>query len=140
MKALQSLYLLASDQEFRLLRGQGVQLEEIGHRRAADFPDVANVYPAGKSQGRAIGANDRGGPDAEERRRFARHVVEALEAEWAKAKDDRIILVAGPKMLGVLRDLMPKALAGQVAVDLAKDLVKLPLQDLPSHLEDVPGV
>ena len=140
MKALQSLYLLASDQEFRLLRGQEVQLEEIGHRRAADFPDVTNVYPAGKSQGRAIGANDRGGPDAEERRRFARHVVKALEAEWAKAKDDRIILVAGPKMLGVLRDLMPKALAGQVAVDLAKDLVKLPLQDLPSHLEDVPGV
>lgn len=144
MKTHQSLYLLAADQDFRLLRGLGQSLVEISHHRAADFPDVKDHFSFQQSRGHtsgvSFGVNDHGAHEVEERRRFARHAIAALKAEWAHAKDDRIILAAGPKMLGVLRDLMPKALAGKVAADLAKDLVKIPLHDLPSHFADLPTV
>lgn len=144
MKAIQTLFLLAADQEFRLLRGQGDALHDLCHRHAADFPDVHDRFASEPSRGHtarvSYGTADRGAQEAEERRRLARHAVAALAEEWARAKDDRIVLVAGPKMLGTLRDLMPKALAGQVAADLAKDLVKVPARDLPDHLRSVPQV
>ena len=144
MKARQSLILLAADEDFRLVRGSRSGLTEIGRARAADFADVQTSFAPEQSRGQAaggvsFGVNDRGTHDAEERRRFARHAIAALETAWAGGKDDGIVLVAGPKMLGVLRDLLPKALAGQVAAELAKDLVKTPLHDLPGHLGDVPG-
>ncbi len=144
MKALQSLYLLAADQDFRLLRGSGSGLVELDHQRADDFPDVRDHFAAQQSRWHTASVSydvaDRRGRGQEERNRFARHVVAGLEAEWAKGGYDRIILSAGPKMLGVLREVMPKALAAHVAAELGKDLLKTPLHELPSHFDGVPGV
>lgn len=144
MKARQTLYLLAADQDFRLLRGSRSVFAELVHRRAAEFPDVENAFNSELNRSHATGVSfgitDRGPQEAEERRRFARHALAALEAEWAKGQDDQIVLAAGPKMLGVLRDLMPKALAGKVVADLAKDLLRVPVHDLPGHFDDLPGV
>jgi protein required for attachment to host cells len=144
MKPRQDLYLLASDHAFRLLRGRGADLAEIAHHKADDFADVKDKFPASASRGHSSGASfgmiDRGAHEAEERRRLARHALQAVEAEWAKGKDDGIILVAGPKMLGTLRDLVPKALTGQVTAELGKDLVKAPLHDLPGHFQGLAGV
>jgi protein required for attachment to host cells len=152
MKLPQTLYLLAADRDYRLLRGAGVDLTEIVHRNADDFRDVEMGFPSERGRGQAgggaggatggvsFGTSDPGGREAEDRRRLARHALSALEAEWAKGRADRIILAAGPKMLGELRDLLPKGLAGHVTADLAKDLIKIPLHDLPSHFKDVSGV
>jgi protein required for attachment to host cells len=144
MKARQYLYLIASDQEFRLLRGQATDLGELAHRRAGDFPDVKDRFPSEPSRGHSgtvsYGVNDRGTHEAEERRRLARHVVAALEAEWAKAHYDGILLAAGPKMLGTLRDAMPKALAGQVVAKLAKTLTDIPAHALPDHFAAISKV
>ncbi|MFN6924933.1 MAG: host attachment protein [Tabrizicola sp.] len=144
MKARQTLYLLAADQDFRLLRGSRGAFTELAHRRADEFPDVENPFGSepyrSHATGVSFGTKERGANEEEERRRFARHAVSALEAEWANGNDDGIVLVAGPKMLGVLRDLMPKSLVGKVVAELPKDLVKMPVHDLPGHLADLPGV
>lgn len=144
MKAKQTLYLLAADRDFRLLLGAKSGLSEIAHRKADDFPDVENPFGAEAGRGHSgsvsYSTTDRGGPEVEERRRFARHAIAALEAEWAGVKADGIVIAAGPKMLGELRDALPKALAAHVVADLDKDLVKIALHDLPSHFEGLPGV
>jgi Protein required for attachment to host cells len=46
-------------------------------------------------------------------------------------------MAAPAKMLGELRARLPKPLADALAADLAKDLVHIPLDDLPRHFEDV---
>ena len=143
MKQLQTLYLLAAEREFRLLHADGAALSEVLHRRAADFPDdrVGFAHDAGRghAHGVSFGNSDSAGQEAEARRRLARHAVQALGGEWAKGAHDRIVLVAGPKMLGHLRDALPKGLAGHVAAELPKDLVQAAIHDLPAHFRAVPG-
>lgn len=142
MKPRQTLYLLASDHEFRLLRGRGTELSELAHRRATDFPDVELGFHGEPSRGHAsgvsFGVNDRGAHEAEERRRLVRHALEALKAAWDKEQDDGIVMVAGPKTLGALRELMPKALACHVVAELAKNLADVPAHDLPAHFAALP--
>jgi hypothetical protein len=145
MKTLQTLYLLASEHDFRLVHTQGTALAALGGKSAEDFPDVAYRFPSEKVHGHAPGGAsfDVNGPAKrveQERNRLAHHAMAALAAEWAKGGYDRIVLVAGPKMLGDLRHYLPKPLAGHIAAELHKDLVKVSVHDLPSHLEEVSGV
>ncbi|MBI1171907.1 hypothetical protein GC209_10930 [bacterium] len=146
MKKLQTLYLVASDAGFRLVRTHEPDLIEISHQASSSFPDVAYNYPSQTS-------HSHGGPGAasfdtgatanrveQERLRFARHIVAALEAEWGRGTYDRIVIAAGPKMLGELRAALPKALHPLVAAELHKDLMKIPLHDLPRHLVEVSDV
>ena len=144
MKAPQTLFLLAADRDFRLLLGRKSDLAELAHRKADDFADVHN--PFGSEPGRShsaqvsFGNQERGVAEAEDRRRLARHAIAALEAEWARGRAQRVVLVAGPKMLGDLRDALPKALAEHVVAELHKDLVKVPVHELAAHFDEVPGV
>lgn len=144
MKARQNLYLVASEREFRLLRGHAADLRELAHSQADDFPDVKDRFQFEASRGHAasvsFAVNDRGEHEAEARRRLARHAVAALEAEWAKAPADGIILTAGPKMLGAVRDALPKALAGHVLAEIAKTLTDVPVRDLPEHFAAITRV
>ena len=139
MKAPQTLYLLAADRDFRLVRGSGKTFSEISHRTAEDFDNVYDEFSddpgRGQSGGISFATTDLNPKEAEARRRLARHALSALETEWARGRDDRIVLAAGPKMLGELRGQMPKGLAGHVAADMAKDLIKVPVHDLPGHFD-----
>lgn len=143
MKKLRSLYLIAAEDGFRLLHTHEPDLAEISLKKAEDFPDVAYSYPSEQS-------HTHGGPGApgfetggsankveEERLRFSRHIVAALAAEWAKGSYDRIVIAAGPKMLGQLRAALPKALQPHVAAELHKDLMKIPVHELASHFTEV---
>lgn len=144
MKQLLTLYLIAAEDGFRLLHTHAPDLAEIDLKAAEDVSDVAYTYPSAQSHSQA-GTGDAGfdvGGSAnrvdQERIRFARHIVSALAAEWAKGAYDRIVISAGPKMLGQLREEMPKALHAHVAAELHKDLMKIPVHELPSHFKDVP--
>jgi protein required for attachment to host cells len=144
VKTLRNLYLLSSDRAFRFLRSGEAGLAEVGGGEADDFADVQRPFGSeiGRSRKGSItfDNSDRGAHLAEDRDRFQRHVAEALAVEWAKGGYDRIILCAGPKTLGALRDALPKTLVPHIAAELHKDLLKTPLHDLPAHFREVPGV
>jgi protein required for attachment to host cells len=144
MKKLRTLYLIAAEDGFRLLHTHEPDLAEIAVKSADDFSDVAYSYPNQQSRSHGGPSNpgfETGGSANkidEERLRFARHIVAALGTEWATGNHDQIVLSAGPKMLGQLRDLLPKALHAHVVTEMHKDLMKIPVHDLASHFKDVP--
>ena len=137
MKAADTLYCIADDRSFRLLRGNAGRMEPIHAAGADDFADVSHALGGtGRNQSGGISFGTGGGDaDEIERPRLAKHIVTALEAEWRKGGAGRIVLVAGPKMLGALRKAMPAAIADEIAQEIDKDLSDIPDQDLAAHLE-----
>ena len=51
----------------------------------------------------------------------------------------RVSLVAAPKTLGDLRELLPATVKKKISAEIDKDLTNLPERDLPKHLEGVLG-
>jgi protein required for attachment to host cells len=144
MKPVVTLYCIADEAGFRLLRGKGTEVEEVLTASADAFDDVEYEFAKGGRNRAGAGATSFGHDTKSaaeiERPRLAKHVIRALEAEWARGAADRIVLVAGPKMLGALRAAMPGQLAGHVAADLAKDLSDVPAHALYDHLKDIKQV
>jgi protein required for attachment to host cells len=65
---------------------------------------------------------------------FAKRIARDLSAASRAGDFDRLILVAGPAFLGLLRAALPKHLKSAVVAEVAKDLVHLPKSALRSHL------
>lgn len=144
MTPVVTLYCIADEAGFRLMRGKGSEIEELLTASAEAYDDVNYEFPKG-GRNRAGAGHTSFGHDTKstaeiERPRLAKHVVRALEAEWAKGGADRIVVAAGPKMLGALRDAIPGALAGHIAAELSKDLSDVPAHALYSHFEGVTKV
>jgi protein required for attachment to host cells len=146
MKKLRILYLIASEDGFRLLQTHAPDLAEIAVKAADDFADVNYTYPSEQTRshtgpsGASFDVSGSATKVEQERVRLARHIVAALQAEWNKSTHDRIIVAAGPKMLGALREQMPKALHAHVTAEVHKDLMKIPAHELPSHFKEVSQV
>ncbi|MFN5998475.1 MAG: host attachment protein [Paracoccaceae bacterium] len=144
MTPVVTLYCIADEAGFRLMRGKGSEIEELLTASAEAFEDVEHQFGS-NGRNRAGAGHTSFGHDTKsaaeiERPRLAKHVVRALDAEWAKGGADRIVVAAGPKMLGALRDAMPGALAGHIAAELPKDLSDIPAHALYSHFEGVTKV
>jgi protein required for attachment to host cells len=121
MKPIVTLYLLLNDENYRLVHTHEEGLGEITHTKAElTAAGIAHVQGHGPKEGA-------------ERVHLGKHAAKMLAAEWAKGGYDRIVLAAGPKMLGEIRQDLPKALHAHVAAELHKDLVGIPLHDLPGH-------
>lgn len=144
MKPVVTLYCIADEAGFRLMRGKGSEMEELLTASAEAFDDVEYEFSKGGRNRAGAGATSFGHDTKSaaeiERPRLAKHVVRALEAEWSKGGSDRIVVAAGPKMLGALRDAMPGALAGHIAAELSKDLSDIPAHALYAHFEGVTKV
>jgi protein required for attachment to host cells len=81
--------------------------------------------PASGRRG-AVGHHGTGGersPRKHEAETFARTIVAALEKGRNAGDFDRLVLIAGPPFLGLLREYLPKALEHVVAAQVSKDLV-----------------
>lgn len=66
---------------------------------------------------------------------FIARVAARLDALVAAGEGPaRILLVAPPKALGVLRDALSARVKPLVAGEIAKDLVKLPVDEIASHI------
>ncbi len=144
MKPVVTLYCIADEAGFRLLHGKGAEIEELLRASAEAFDDVAHEFQKGgrnrAGEGHTSFGHDTKSAAEIERPRLAKHVVRALEAEWSKGGSDRIVLAAGPKMLGALRDALPRALAAHIAAELSRDLSDIPAHDLYSHFDGVTKV
>ena len=68
---------------------------------------------------------------------FARDLAELLEKAANEHRFERLVLVAAPKALGNLRELLPKTVRGKVTAEIDKDLTNVPRQELPKHLAEV---
>ena len=73
-------------------------------------------------------------PVRETERRFAAHVAESLKRRHDGNEFDRLVVVAGPTMLGDLRAALPQALRAVVHAELGKDLTHLTNDQLREHL------
>ena len=72
-----------------------------------------------------------------EEQKFARDMASLLDVAAREGDFDALVLVAPPKTLGELRASLDPQTRAKVTGELAKDLTRHPLADLPGHLEDV---
>ena len=142
MRPDRTLVLMADDAEARFLlnEGPGTGLKEHACLMADQFPDLQIDYQDKAGRHTGAGAprhsiDPRETLEQQRRERFAKHVAEALQQEWAQVRADRLVVAAAPKMLGILRKAISGPAAAALAGDLAKDLMKVPALDLPKHFE-----
>jgi protein required for attachment to host cells len=109
-------------------------------------PDVRRSEgPSGKSR-TGTNTNRQAGPvhpivarrerhEFELDRRFARRIEQRaseLTSDWTEG---RMVLVAEPQLLGIMREALRAALSPRVELtELAKDYTKLPVRELEEHL------
>jgi protein required for attachment to host cells len=74
-------------------------------------------------------------PHEREAENFARELTGHLDKLRREDAVRRIVLVAEPKFLGILRGCLNSETAALVNDSVAKDLVDVPERDLPKHLE-----
>ena len=79
----------------------------------------------------------RSDPHRKLKRHLAREVAERLEDCLRKGRFDRLAVVAAPVVLGDMREAFSDQVKAVITAELAKDLVQVPLADLPAHLEPV---
>ena len=74
-------------------------------------------------------------PHEERLTAFIRGVAAYLNEQGAGTAFDDLIVFAPPRALGQLRDMLDDAVAKKIRAEAPKDLTKLPLDELPKHLE-----
>lgn len=145
MKPVRTLILLAAEDRARFLVNEGVGKGVICRRSVDEsaLPQPAHAHSdrpgrqSGGPSGIALHGFDPHQTDAEQRRaRFVAWLGGELGREWRKGGYDRIAIAAGPKVLGLLRAALPDELRPHVSVELAKDLIKVPLADLPDRFAE----
>ncbi len=70
-----------------------------------------------------------------EKTRFAKDISEVLEKAAARKAYDRLVLVAPPKTLGVLRNALGPESRSRIRGELGKDLTHLGIRELSGHLD-----
>ena len=68
---------------------------------------------------------------------FAKEVGKALDQAAQAHKPDRIYVLASPSFLGLLRPQWSAALKGRIAQELAKDVSRMPPDQIRSHLPEL---
>ena len=72
--------------------------------------------------------------------RFARRTADMLGHRAAAGEFERLVVVADPRTLGMLRDHYPPALKKAVTAEVAKDLVKHPVAEIERILGREPAL
>jgi protein required for attachment to host cells len=65
---------------------------------------------------------------------FARTIVHSLVAAFNAHEFDKLVVIAGPHFIGLLREEMPKALLGHVVAEIVKDLMHESEDEIRVHL------
>jgi protein required for attachment to host cells len=66
---------------------------------------------------------------------FVRRIAGELNAASAKGAFDELVLFAAPRSIATLREGLDEATRGKITAEIAKDLTKTPLAELPAHLD-----
>ena len=68
---------------------------------------------------------------------FARSIIERLSKAETAGEFDRVVIIASPHMLGLLRKSMSPKVADKIMAELDKDLTAIPVTELEKHLGSV---
>jgi protein required for attachment to host cells len=71
---------------------------------------------------------------------FAQQLADKLRAERNAKRFERLVLVAEPHFLGLLRDALDSVTARTVIASVSKDLSRTAMVDLGAHLPELPQV
>lgn len=74
-------------------------------------------------------------PQAFEKEKFVRSVASHLNAAALEGKFGALTLCAPPRVLGEFRQFLDKHAEKLVKVEIGKDLMKIPAEELPQHLK-----
>ena len=66
---------------------------------------------------------------------FAAVLAKEIERDRRARRFDRLVLCAGPQLLGALRQALSKEARAMVSAEIGKTLTHVPEPDLPAHLE-----
>lgn len=86
------------------------------------------------------GAPGRHGVDGErssnkqEQIRFAHHIAEEIDHARLNHDFDRLVIIAGPKMLGMIREALPNANRAFIAAEVSKDLIQMDEQAISAYI------
>jgi protein required for attachment to host cells len=124
------------------LRAAGVLANPAARQHDRDLQSdrPGRVFDHAPVAGQRRGAVSRHGTSGErsarkhEAERFARRVVRELGKAARDGRFDRLVLVAAPAFLGLLRAALPKGLKQTLAATVAKDLIHEPENALRSKL------
>ena len=145
MKPVVTWIVLANTREIRVFanKGPGKGLLAVAGKcwqaEGASKPrDKAGV---GHSiAGPGISAVDTADPQSQSDMRFAQDVSLQLSNSFDAKEFDRLVLVAGPHMLGLLRAALNDHLKAVISNEIAKDLSAQPMDALEAHLSEVIAV
>jgi len=124
------------------LRLAGTLTNPDAHRHNRDFKSdrPGRVFDRAPMAGQRRGAIARHGTGSERTPRkraaelFARRIVRELRKSPPGGRFDRLVIVAAPAFLGLLRAALPKGLKPSLAAVVAKDLIHEPEHLLRSKL------
>lgn len=139
MKPVVTWVILASTRNARVFENRGPTkgLHRVADKvwqapPAAEFSSEPGMGHSRMGPGRF--SVDQGNPQEEADIRFAKSVVKSLETAQADKAFDRLVVAAGPHMLGLMRKAMNDRLRASVVAEFAKDLTEVSSDDLEQHI------
>jgi len=90
--------------------------------------------------GPGMAAVEQTDPQLQSETRFARDVTEHLLQAFSANEFDRLVIVSGPHMLGLLRANLDDRLRAVTVGEIAKDLLAQPIAILEGHIGEVIAV
>lgn len=117
--------------------GKGFETLALNWVAAApvEYADKPGVEKIGQMHGNVnLTAGD---PKAAAETAFAALLATKLKEYAQKGRFDRLIITAGPRMLGKLRAAISPNVAEKISAELDKDLTHIAIEDLAGHLQHV---
>ncbi|MBF9050455.1 host attachment protein [Roseobacter sp. HKCCD9010] len=142
MKPTITWVLLADAQSARIVMnaGPGKGFSDVPGKqfKAAPPTEYADTPGQGQSShGPGRAAMTRRDPKAAAAKAFAKRLADDLAEAQRAGHFARLVLVAGPQMLGDLREALSPPVRAALLGELDKTLTEVALADLPEHLADI---
>lgn len=145
MKPTRTWILIADSGRARVLENLGPAkgaAEVAGMKFAADLPATHDIVS--DRQGRSFESTSATRhpmePKTDPRERlkhdFLAKVATEIDARLGQASFERLVVVAPPHALGILRDLFSDRVRATLTGEVAKDLTKTPDHELAAHLKE----
>jgi protein required for attachment to host cells len=117
-----SFFDLASAQA--VPEARGALLNDAGDAKDQDLETDRPGRRFGGTHGNRHAVDGERSTQRHETEQFARTVARTLDNARARNEFDRLVLIAAPRMLGMLRDALPDTCRDVVAAEIPKDFVR----------------